>query len=836
MPKRSPILLLTILVVGVAAGQVDFDEFLIDTSLTSVPAPGVQSHPAADDDGTSFFVVWQDERSGLGSDIYGARVTRSGAVVDSVGISIAAFGGDQRDPRVATDGAGHLVVWADYAGTNAPDIIGIRVGRDGEPIDSTGRPVAVAQGSQTLPSIAFGGGYYLVAWLDTHDETSDVHCARIAPSGTVLDTLGFAASMSGTARGSPSVSFDGINFLLAWQDARSGINSIYATRISTEGVVLDPEGIRVSARTQSQAAPSVSFGDSAYLVAWQDGPTDRTDVFAARLSPQGSVLDTNAFPVSFRSGSMAMPSAAFDGENYLVAWERRRRSGVEVHAARISRSGVVLDSSSLRMQRGAYDGTSPAVAVGGNRCLVVWTSAFQSSVVDIWGKRVGRTGVVIDTAAIVVSRAANAQGGHSAVASRDGCLLVWEDRRMGYDHSILGCKLTEPGPVPPSAVLAVSGSSPAARLPRVAGCADTFLVVWEDNRDSTGTDVYGARVVDPGVVLDTAGIPVNRQAGHQSPLSVAAHGTGYLVTWGYNWITGARVSRDGRVLDPEGMPISTGPSGDDEPTVASGGSGYLVAWADWSGNYDISGARVDPLQGVIDTTRLHISRAPDNEYRPSAAFSGGNYLIAWGAGSGVFAARVAMDGTVLDPTRIQVCDAEGVQSKPHVARDGSGYLIVWQDSRNGDWDIYGAKVGSDGAVLDSFPVVVRPGNQLLPVGVPMSSGGYLVTYIGWTDSYMGTEYNTMRLWGKIGPLPGIQEHRPLPAPRLQPWATVVRGILHLPLSAGPASLLNAAGRRVTSLQPGENDIRHVSPGVYFVFRASGVEHKALSVHKVVIQR
>jgi hypothetical protein len=38
------------------------------------------------------------------------------------------------------------------------------------------------------------------------------------------------------------------------------------------------------------------------------------------------------------------------------------------------------------------------------------------------------------------------------------------------------------------------------------------------------------------------------------------------------------------------------------------------------------------------------------------------------------------------------------------------------------------------------------------------------------------------------------------------------------------------------LAPGENDVSRIAPGVYFVFRASGVKHQASSVHKVVIQR
>ena len=50
------------------------------------------------------------------------------------------------------------------------------------------------------------------------------------------------------------------------------------------------------------------------------------------------------------------------------------------------------------------------------------------------------------------------------------------------------------------------------------------------------------------------------------------------------------------------------------------------------------------------------------------------------------------------------------------------------------------------------------------------------------------------------------------------------------------ALLDVCGRRVISLQPGGNDIRHVGPGVYFVRTAESDERSAVSVRKVVVQR
>jgi DNA-binding beta-propeller fold protein YncE len=83
--------------------------------------------------------------------------------------------------------------------------------------------------------------------------------------------------------------------------------------------------------------------------------------------------------------------------------------------------------------------------------------------------------------------------------------------------------------------------------------------------------------------------------------------------------------------------------------------------------------------------------------------------------------------------------------------------------------------------------------------------------------------------------------------RRERMPTIVRSVLALPrdmteIRSGSLdhvprpTLLDVTGRRVMSLQPGPNDVRHLAPGVYFVRAASGLERRASGVTKVVIAR
>ena len=96
----------------------------------------------------------------------------------------------------------------------------------------------------------------------------------------------------------------------------------------------------------------------------------------------------------------------------------------------------------------------------------------------------------------------------------------------------------------------------------------------------------------------------------------------------------------------------------------------------------------------------------------------------------------------------------------------------------------------------------------------------LLLFSPFTDSVRGREYWTLRLWGRFGAVPGIEEARSVELPMVE-LPTIVRGVLFSAESPSPSCLLDISGRRVQDLRPGANDVSRLSPGVYFVRRTSG---------------
>jgi len=96
------------------------------------------------------------------------------------------------------------VVWADkrtYSSTEY-DIYGARVSATGEVLDPTGIPICTDPGRQTSPRVAFDGERYLVVWEDDRESTSafqlyQIYGARVSATGAVAN---ITASRVGTEK------------------------------------------------------------------------------------------------------------------------------------------------------------------------------------------------------------------------------------------------------------------------------------------------------------------------------------------------------------------------------------------------------------------------------------------------------------------------------------------------------------------------------------------------------------------------------------------------------------------------------------------------------------
>ena len=220
----------------ILAGATDDGEFPIDTSGTH------EEHvPVAAFDGNNILVVWEDWRRTLNHDVYGCRVTPQGVGLDPQGIPVSTAEHGQTHPAASFDGANSLVVWADER-SNIKDIYGARVTPDGAVLDPQGIPISTAVSSQEYPAVSFDGTHSLVVWADERSGGDpNIYGARVTLAGSVLEPQGIGISRSAYGQYVPAVSSDGADFLVVWEDRRHGSDDIYGARVTGGGTVLDPK-------------------------------------------------------------------------------------------------------------------------------------------------------------------------------------------------------------------------------------------------------------------------------------------------------------------------------------------------------------------------------------------------------------------------------------------------------------------------------------------------------------------------------------------------------------------------------------------------------------------
>ena len=681
-----------------------------------------QGHATVAHDGTNFLVVWKDFRRGGRYDVYATRVDHTGKVLDPYGIAVATTAGSKDRPQVSFDGTNYLVVWEDFRGGKDFDIFGARVTPAGTVLDQNGIAISTASLGQHRPVAAHRSGTTLVVWEDFRNKKDyDIMGARLDSTGKVLDPSGISIATLGVHTKHPTVAAGPSGFLVAWTDSHSKNNDIKGTVVDLQGKVFTQNGTPICGVPADKSHPWAAFDGVNFLVVWQDlrNLSSGVDIYGTRVSSTGVVLEPLGFALSTATNEQEFPIVTPHSGGYLALWQDRRVSNFnDIYGALVSSAGKVTGAPNISGETNYQ--IKPFAAQGKQNTLAVWEDLRDGNSYSVYGARISLTGAVLDTQGIPISTTANQQSMATVGAGGGGYLVVWQDRRSVASSPIsqvdlFGVRVSSAGQVLDPAGIQITMAMDDQKEPAVAFGGGQYLVVWQDLRNSsTVIDVYGARVSAAGKVLDATGIPISSGAGERSAPAVAFDGTQFLVVWqdrrnsGTQYdIYGARVDGAGKVLDPAGIAVSQASAFQRFPAVAHDGTRFLVAWQDRrKGNYDIYGARVDAAGKVLDTAGVVIAGAAGHQEYPALTRGGaGNFMVVWedqrGADRDIYGSRVTGAGVVLDTAGIALAKQPKHQQSPAVSHDGKLYLVTWQDMQTGDPEVRGNLVDDAGKALSS---------------------------------------------------------------------------------------------------------------------------------------
>jgi hypothetical protein len=186
--------------------------------------------------------------------------------------------------------------------------------------------------SAYTPATAFGNGVFLTVWQSGRLQPGDLRLGpvyqsslvfcRIDTLGNVLDDIPVVVADTTDLKESPKVVFGGGLFFLVWQDIRNGVDwNVYGSRISADGTVQDPNGFLISGGVHNQAYPRVAWDGTNFNVVWQDARSGSAyEVYMARVSLGGVVLEPEGIKVASGLASNLNPAIAAGGGDSLLVF------------------------------------------------------------------------------------------------------------------------------------------------------------------------------------------------------------------------------------------------------------------------------------------------------------------------------------------------------------------------------------------------------------------------------------------------------------------------------------------------------------------------------------
>ena len=501
------------------------------------------SHPDIVYGGDHFFVVWAGYHNSE-VDIYGTKISDKGKILDPDGINISKASGYQTNPKVVSDGSNYFVVWEDNRSESWSDIYGARVTRDGFVMDTGGININNKPIDKKNPNVASDSKNFMVTW----DDNDDVFGIKLSDSGgisggnTAGDTIKYKSetliSLSISNQSMPEVLFDGTNYFAVWIDGRDSRNSVYGVRISPEGELLDTEAIFIGSDAYNGKKPGIAFDGENYLVVWLgnvdiDGyaETYLTVLLGARVSRQGELLDRIPLaidPYVYMNPNIPGPDVAFNGKNFMVLYNYNHRYYVEgewhdpghwttdakLKGKIINKNGSVQGNTFIM-----EDVIAGGISCGKSNCLVVFRqNSIKGALFSFDFSRISTEDIPIYEKWYL--------GSHAVLFNGENYVTIYHYEDYYY-NDIMFSEITEQGEIIRSDI-SVNKGDYAFDSWDITYDGENYFSVWSAEKETSTfkNNIYGNITAENGDVLYSRDLIFSSERTEELAPSVASSGKG----------------------------------------------------------------------------------------------------------------------------------------------------------------------------------------------------------------------------------------------------------------------------------------------------------------------
>lgn len=266
-------------------------------------SPYDQFNPEIVHDGSGGAIIaWHDYRASNGYiDIYAQRINSSGSALWQVnGVAATTANNNQYNLQMIADGfGGAIIVWQDRRNLINDELYGQRISPTGAILwQANGSPISIGSGFKSFPSLASNSnGGVIVVWQDNRNgvdyniyaQMVSLFGERVWPENDVL-----VCGSTGPQYYPKIVSDSSGNSIIVWQDKRNGNNfDIYAQRLNSNGQSQwTANGVVVQSAPYDQIEPKIVMDeDGGGIIIWTDYRLGGiySDLYAQRIGVNGKI-------------------------------------------------------------------------------------------------------------------------------------------------------------------------------------------------------------------------------------------------------------------------------------------------------------------------------------------------------------------------------------------------------------------------------------------------------------------------------------------------------------------------------------------------------------------
>ena len=226
-----------------------------------------------------------------------------------------------------------------------------------------------------------------------------------------------------------------------------------------------------------------------YGMTWQDRRTGNYEVFFNTLGADGAKKMADV-ELTFDPGFSVNPAIAWNGSEFIVAWQDDRNGPFDVYVQRVDARGTLLGGN-LQLTQGdmTFGNESPSIAPGLKGVGVAWSFGDAlHHIIDfqVWSPDLS-TPII---PSINVTDGTTAAEYPVVVWNKDRYVVAWYDKSASPQAIYAAAFLEDGTPLIPPRPITSPGAF-RSRYPFLNPLGDRILVVYADDRDqNTGYELY----------------------------------------------------------------------------------------------------------------------------------------------------------------------------------------------------------------------------------------------------------------------------------------------------------------------------------------------------------